>query len=114
MPPIGYGTRWNERQQQVHGYRPGHIRAFCERAHRIEIGNLCGFGSRKVMIMRKVGVKEPIAMALRLLMGVNVEKRRLHESKRQHQVHQDGDTEPRTHIVPFRDWSYLKQLPMIL
>jgi hypothetical protein len=68
---------------------------------RIETGNLCGFGSREVMMMRKVGMKEPTAMALRLLVFMNMQKWRLYEGKRKHQVHEDGDTEPHTHIVPF-------------
>ena len=66
---------------------------------RIETGNLCGVGSREVMMVRKVGMKEPAAMALRLFMLMNVRKRRLDEGKRQHQVHQDGDTGPHTHIL---------------
>jgi hypothetical protein len=44
----------------------------------------------------------------RILM--NVQKRCLDECKRQHQVHQDGDTELHTDIVAFGDWSYLKLL----
>jgi hypothetical protein len=69
---------------------------------RIEAGDLCGFGSREVMMMRKVGMKEPTRMSLRLLMLVNVQKRRLDEGKRHHKVHQDGDTVPHIPIVPFR------------
>ena len=67
---------------------------------RIEIGNFYGFASREVMRMRKVGVKKTTAMPLRLLMLMNVQKRRLHKGKRQHHVHQNGDAEPHTHIVP--------------
>jgi len=51
-------------------------------------------------MVRKVGMKEPAAMTLCLLMLMNVQKRRLDETKRQHQVHQYGDTGPHTHIVP--------------
>jgi hypothetical protein len=59
-------------------------------------------------MMREVGMKEPTTMALRLLMLMNVQKRRLDEGKRQHQVHQDGDTEPHTHMVPLAN---VKMLP---
>jgi hypothetical protein len=69
---------------------------------RIETGNLCGFRTREPMMMWKVGMKEPTVMTLRLLVFMNVQKRRLHEGKRQHQIHQNGDTDPHTYIVPFR------------
>ena len=43
------------------------------------------------MMMRKVSVKKPVRMVLCTLMLMNVQKRRLNDQKRQHQVHQDGD-----------------------
>lgn len=57
-------------------------------------------------MMRKVGMKEPARMALRILMLMNVHKRRLHKRKRQHQVHQYGK-QPHLEIVPFKGqaWS---------
>jgi hypothetical protein len=50
--------------------------------------------------MRKVCVQESVRMVLRALMLMNVQKRRLQERKRQHQVHQDGNARSHTHIVP--------------
>jgi hypothetical protein len=52
--------------------------------------------------MRKVGMKEPTRMPLSILVLMNVQKRRLHEGKRQRQVHKDGDTGTHTLIVPFQ------------
>ncbi len=51
--------------------------------------------------MREVQMKEPARMALCILVLMNVHKRRLHEAKRQHQIHQDGDTGPHINIVQF-------------
>jgi len=51
-------------------------------------------------MMRKVSVKEPVRVVLSTLVPMNVQKRRLQERKRQHQVHQDGNARSHTHIVP--------------
>lgn len=51
-------------------------------------------------MVRKVSVKEPMRVVLGTLVLMNVQKRRLQERKRQHQVHQDGNARTHTHIVP--------------
>ncbi|RZU43694.1 hypothetical protein BDD14_5391 [Edaphobacter modestus] len=50
-------------------------------------------------MVRKMSVEERVRMVFRALMPMNVQKRRLQERKRQHQVHQDGNARPHTHIV---------------
>jgi len=51
-------------------------------------------------MMWKVSEKESVRMVFRALMRMNVQKRGLHKCKRQHEVHQDGNAGPHTHIVP--------------
>ena len=50
--------------------------------------------------MREVGVEETVRMVLRALVLMNVQKRRLQERKREHEVHQHGNARLHTHIVP--------------
>ena len=64
-------------------------------------------------MVRKVGMKEPARMALRFLVLMNVQKRRLHEGKRQDQIHQDGNARPHTHIVTSREPELPKAAAMV-
>jgi len=51
-------------------------------------------------MVRKVSVEQPVRMVRGTLVLMNMQKRRLQERKRQHQVHHDGNARPHTYIVP--------------
>jgi hypothetical protein len=50
-------------------------------------------------MVKKVSVEKPVQVILGALMLMNVQKWRLQERKRQHQVHQHGNARSHTHIV---------------
>ncbi len=52
-------------------------------------------------MVRKVSVEELVRVVLGALVLMNMQKRRLQERKRQHQVHQHGNARSHPHIVPF-------------